>query len=350
MVFNRVNKIFITIMTIVMLVTSGCSQIDISDAIKHLPQVKQYLENNPDFDLEVVHFSESEISSIQNEFKANCGKELTAKSIYRFVIDDKKSVSGVGYYDLNNQVLECFKKRTGTTLETEGKTVDTTKTINDAIVVDDVLIGSDGSVKVGNNIAVDSDGSVNVGGVQVKANNYVKVNEEIKVKDNGDIKVGNIKIGNGGVSIGDIKVSEDGNVNVGNIHVGNDGNVDVGDNIHVGNDGNVNVGDNIHVGNDGNVNVGDNIHVGNDGNVNVDTDDVNVQANAESNINVDNNGNIVVGNIHDSNDKNVNIDTDDVNVQANVNGDINTEDANVQANVNGNLKINTPWIYLEINK
>lgn len=234
-----VKSLLLVFITATMLILSGCSGMDINSAIKALPQVKTYLDNNPDFDLQFVYYSEDEVSALSNEFQANCGKELTLKPIYRFVIDDKKSVSGVGYFDLNNGVLECFKKVEGTTISVEGENVDETQVMTDAIVVDNVLVSSDGSVKVGNNVAVSADGSVVVGGITVQAQNVVKVNEDIIVDSNGGVKVGNIQVsGNGAVNVGDISVDENGNVKVGNgVSVGQNGNVDV-------NVGDVNV--NVH--------------------------------------------------------------------------------------------------------
>lgn len=222
---TKVKKLSIILILTTLLIFSGCSQANIDTAVKQLPQVKAYLEANPNFELQITHYSLEESSQINAEFKANCGKEFISKDIYRFVVDDQKSLSGVGYFDLKNNVLECFKKKTGTKLEVEGTNVDDKSENMQSIVVDNVLVAADGSVKVGTNTKVDSDGSVEVGGVSISKDNIVKVNDEITVGNDGNVQVGDIKISNGNVQVGDISVNANGDVTAGGVQIqGNSGN------------------------------------------------------------------------------------------------------------------------------
>jgi len=213
MIFKKLsNCVAITLLSSMVLM-SGCSQVDVSGAVANLPQVKSYMENNPDFELNVVYFSEDEVKGLSNEFKANCGKDIVLKPIYRFVVDDKKSISGIGYFDLNNQVLECFKKRTGDVVDVQGENVAEKAVVDSSILVDNVLVGSDGNVKVGNSVVV-SDGFVKVGGIEVSSDNVVKINEDIVVSEDGNVKVGDILISDNGVSVDKLKVDADGNLDM----------------------------------------------------------------------------------------------------------------------------------------
>ena len=231
----KIKNTFLGLLLVVMIAISGCSNVDVTSVIQQAPQVKAYLENNPNFDLQVVYYSESESSQIQGEFKANCGKELTQKGIYRFVIDDKKSLSGVGYFDLDNNILECFKKVNNGQVSVEGETVDTSSTSNEAIVVDDVIINKDGSVLVGNNVNVESNGDVSVANIDIKKEKVVKVNKEIKVSSVGDVTVGGISVNNDGVNMGDISVNDNG-VKIGEISVSDSTGVVIGNEISVNGD------------------------------------------------------------------------------------------------------------------
>lgn len=216
---TQVKKLSMIFALTALLLFSACSQANIDTAVKQLPQVKAYLEANPNFELQITHYSEAESSQINAEFKANCGKEFIQKDIYRFVVDDQKSLSGVGYFDLKNNVLECFKKKTGNKLEVEGTNVDDKSENTQSIVVDNVLVAADGSVKVGTNTQVASDGSVQVGGVSISKDNVVKVNDEITVGNDGNIQVGDIKISNGNVQVSDISVDSSGNVQVPGVQI-----------------------------------------------------------------------------------------------------------------------------------
>lgn len=247
----KFNKILTGLFLMLIVVIAGCGSIDINTAINKVPAVKTYLENNPDFNLQIVHYSLEESAALSGEFKANCGKDLVQKDIYRFIVNDGKSFSGVGYFDLNNEVLECFKKNTGNSFEVTGENVDATINSNEAMVVDKVIVSSEGKVVVGNDVNVEADGSVKVGNIVVDPGNVVQVGDSIKVDSDGSVKVGDSVYvdGNGNVNLNmeDLQVDiNDGNVNVntGGVEVNTEnGNVDVntGDSqVNVEN-GNINI-------------------------------------------------------------------------------------------------------------
>lgn len=244
------------------LILQGCGQITPDMAIKAMPQVKSYLEAHPEVDLQVVHYSEAESTSLKDEFKVNCGKDFTPRDIYRFVVSDGNTLNGVGYFDLSNQVLECFKKVNNGEIEVEGDNADKETAAKGNVVVDKVVVSADGKVLVDDETSVNSDGSITINGVNVTSENVIKSNEKIQIK-NGEVKVGDIVIddkvisvgsitvekgsgaviadGNGSVIAGDVAVDANGNVVAGDVVVSEDGSVVAGD-VAVGSDGSVAIG------------------------------------------------------------------------------------------------------------
>ncbi len=87
------------------------------------PEIKKFLEQYPDADFTLTHYSPEESSSEFANIQKICGKELKAgKELYKAEIKDSASgLSVIAYFDMENQLMECVRK-----FGTEGKAEDKT--------------------------------------------------------------------------------------------------------------------------------------------------------------------------------------------------------------------------------
>ncbi len=104
----------LSIMLISLLIFSGCSNyltFDPTALIKAHPQVQTFLQEYPNAELQLTHFTANESIALTDEMQENCGKTFTAKEMYRFYVDDPdSSLKIIGYLDVAAQNIECIKK------------------------------------------------------------------------------------------------------------------------------------------------------------------------------------------------------------------------------------------------
>ena len=91
-------KLIIGILVILVLI-SGCVRDilpidDITPYVKQIPQIKEFLKQNPNTDIVVTYWSEDEIKPIINSISEKCGKEMTSVAMYKAI--------GVDY---NNEII-----------------------------------------------------------------------------------------------------------------------------------------------------------------------------------------------------------------------------------------------------
>jgi len=91
----------------------GCSNfLSPAKYFKANPEVKKFLDQYPDADFQLTHFSAEESTSEFANIKKICGKNLKAgKELYKAEINDKASgLSVVAYLDMETQLIECVRK------------------------------------------------------------------------------------------------------------------------------------------------------------------------------------------------------------------------------------------------
>ncbi|MCA9459102.1 MAG: hypothetical protein KC550_00980 [Nanoarchaeota archaeon] len=103
---------FFTVILGFVFLLSGCaSLVDPSSLIKSNYQVKAFLEQYPNAEIKLTHYTYNESYQIASEFKDNCQKELNPKEMYRFYVEDEETeFKLIGYLDLATQNVECIKK------------------------------------------------------------------------------------------------------------------------------------------------------------------------------------------------------------------------------------------------
>ncbi|MFT4243942.1 MAG: hypothetical protein ACMXYB_00615 [Candidatus Woesearchaeota archaeon] len=109
---NKVNIIFILVL--ISTIISGCtlsSSVNVQNLIEANSQVQSFLEEFPNTNIQITHFSFDESLTLQEEFEKNCAKTFTQKELYRFSIQDNtQNLELIGFLDSNAGVVECVNR------------------------------------------------------------------------------------------------------------------------------------------------------------------------------------------------------------------------------------------------
>ncbi|HIH43341.1 TPA: hypothetical protein HA246_06890 [Candidatus Woesearchaeota archaeon] len=120
---KRGNLAVLVLLAIVVLVIAGCAGVlNPAGFFKADPEIRKFLDEYPDADFTLTHYSAEESTAEFTNIQKICGKELKAgKELYKAEIKDASTgLSVIAYFDMENQLMECVRK-----FGTEGKTRDT---------------------------------------------------------------------------------------------------------------------------------------------------------------------------------------------------------------------------------
>jgi hypothetical protein len=66
-------------------ISSGCTGLDPTAFAKTIPMVKQFLDEHPNAELKIIHYTEQESEAILDQIKEDCGKLSVEPKEYYFV-------------------------------------------------------------------------------------------------------------------------------------------------------------------------------------------------------------------------------------------------------------------------
>ena len=110
---KNVKASAVILFVVITIIIAGCAGVlNPARYFKANPEVKKFLDQYPDADFRLTHFSAEESNAEFENIKKICGKELKAgKELYKAEIDDKASgLSVVAYLDMETQLMECVRK------------------------------------------------------------------------------------------------------------------------------------------------------------------------------------------------------------------------------------------------
>ncbi len=110
---KRGNLAVLVLLSIAVLTLAGCAGVlNPAGFFKADPEIQKFLEEYPDADFTLTHFSAEESVSEFANIQKICGKELkTGKELYKAEIKDPAtSLSIISYFDMENQLMECVRK------------------------------------------------------------------------------------------------------------------------------------------------------------------------------------------------------------------------------------------------
>lgn len=101
--------------------SSGCLSIDPEAFARTMPMVKEFLEEHPNAELHIVHYSASEAEGILDQIKEDCGKTTIEAKEYYFVnlTDPDTDLMIRAWIDWETQTVECIYKAGGAIKERE---------------------------------------------------------------------------------------------------------------------------------------------------------------------------------------------------------------------------------------
>src|SRR3989344_3132992 len=120
---KRGNLPVLVLLAIVVLLIAGCAGVlNPAGFFKADPEIQKFLDEYPDADFTLTHYSAEESASEFANIQKICGKDLkVGKELYKAEIKDSSTgLSVIAYFDMENQLMECVRK-----FGTEGKTRDT---------------------------------------------------------------------------------------------------------------------------------------------------------------------------------------------------------------------------------
>ena len=105
------RKIVLLLPVLIVLV-SGCVNINPEDLARASPIVKQFLAEHPNAKISATHFTQSQAEGMLDVIKQDCDNPyLEAKEYYRITIEDNETgFKAVAWIDWENQIVECAYK------------------------------------------------------------------------------------------------------------------------------------------------------------------------------------------------------------------------------------------------
>ncbi len=109
MILKRYMLVFTVFVAVIV---AGCSvAISPESVIKNNPNVKSFLNDYPNSEFVLVYYNVNESEGLTEEYIMNCGKELIPKNMYKFTVSDiDTEFYLIGYFDNDNNIVECIKK------------------------------------------------------------------------------------------------------------------------------------------------------------------------------------------------------------------------------------------------
>jgi len=100
------------ILTAFVVISSGCISMDATAFAKTIPMVQEFLNEYPNADISIVHYTETESEGILDLVKEDCGKlSIEAKEYYFINITDPSSGLIIrAWIDWESQIVECVFK------------------------------------------------------------------------------------------------------------------------------------------------------------------------------------------------------------------------------------------------
>lgn len=100
---------------LLVIAVSGCITDDPSILMKANPLVSQFLENHPNAEIRVVHYTPTEAEAILDDLMEDCQKRnMSAKEYYKITVEDVGDEFFVtAWIDWENKLIECAIKKGG---------------------------------------------------------------------------------------------------------------------------------------------------------------------------------------------------------------------------------------------
>jgi eight-cysteine-cluster-containing protein len=114
--YNMKPQIPLLMISIAALVlVSGCISADPATFAKLNPMVQEFMNEHPNAEIRVTHYTEEEAQAILGTIEEECQKDgITAKEYYRISIEDAETdLKVTAWIDWENQVIECAVKTGG---------------------------------------------------------------------------------------------------------------------------------------------------------------------------------------------------------------------------------------------
>jgi len=108
-------KFMLVLMILTVVFISGCTGIDPSIFAQNNPLVKEFLEEHPDAEIRVIHYSTKEAEAVLGDIMEDCQKRgMTAKEYYKVTLEDVSTdLKVIAWIDWENQLIECAVKTGG---------------------------------------------------------------------------------------------------------------------------------------------------------------------------------------------------------------------------------------------
>ena len=131
----KFSRYLIIIMVVIPgILVSGCTDTqDVSSVFNALPEVQQFLEDNPTANVNVVYWSSSEIEEISPELEEQFGKSVTPTSMYKATVTDG-DIEVIAWLDAETHtVLFTSTSYIGEPIQNEVVEGSDVETVNDVI-------------------------------------------------------------------------------------------------------------------------------------------------------------------------------------------------------------------------
>ena len=88
MKLTRSGAVEYLLAVIVSIIITGCSATDIESFVTNIPQIQQFLDENPDAEIKITYWASGEINQIISSINSQCGKEIQVTPIYRAIVKE----------------------------------------------------------------------------------------------------------------------------------------------------------------------------------------------------------------------------------------------------------------------
>ncbi len=125
---NKSKIILLASIITLSIIISGCADggQDITPVFKSLPEVQQFLQDNPNAKITVTYWTEEEVTEISDEISIQCDKNINPRALYKATLSEGDSKI-ISWIDAETQIVICTTSQ-GTSDSTSTATATSTST------------------------------------------------------------------------------------------------------------------------------------------------------------------------------------------------------------------------------
>lgn len=112
----RRKYLAIILITLIVLST-GCTDKDISSIVNSIPEIQQYLKEHPNAKITTTYWTKNDVSKSLDEISKQCDRTIASTDMYKIVVQEE-NLKVISWIDANTRTLVCSSTEGSVPLQT----------------------------------------------------------------------------------------------------------------------------------------------------------------------------------------------------------------------------------------